>query len=133
MARTCTVCVHPEREQVDELLVAGFSNRRIAAQFQLTEQALRRHKGTHLPKLLAELRGTISAASLMSRLEFVTGEIHRLRIKAESKGDLRTALAGLRDLARIVQAQADLSELAEVAERVTDLELRLAEIQQSKR
>ncbi len=133
MPRTCTVCAHPDKEQIDEFLVAGFSNRRIAAQFQVTEQALRRHKGTHVPKLLAELRRSVSAASLMARLEFITGETHRLRIKAETQGDLKTALAGLRDLTRIVQAQADLSELAEVADRVTDLELRLGEIQRRKR
>ena len=53
MPQTCTICTHSRREAIDLLIVAGEeSNRRIATQFQVSEAALRRHAGAHLPDML---------------------------------------------------------------------------------
>lgn len=55
MPQVCTICTHPQREEIDRLIVAGEeSNRRIAAQFSIAETSLRRHAGNHLPDVLIE-------------------------------------------------------------------------------
>ena len=40
MPRSCTICVHEEREAIDRELIRGRPIRRIAAQCAVTEQAL---------------------------------------------------------------------------------------------
>ena len=53
MARTCTVCSHPERARIDKALVAVQNPYRdIARQYGLSKDALLRHKADHL---LAEI------------------------------------------------------------------------------
>ncbi len=54
MARTCTICRHPARVEIDKALIDGTANRRIAAQHAVAETSLRRHKADHLARLLAE-------------------------------------------------------------------------------
>ena len=55
--------------------------------------------------------------SLLGQLVEVTSEAHRLQEKAEREGDLRTALAAVREQCRILELAAKLrGELAERAE-----------------
>ena len=88
-------------------------NRRIASQFDLSEGAVRRHKRDHLPALLleaAEAEVVAAADVLLSRLRDLTGEAQRIGSKAEAGGDYRAALAAVRELVRIVELQAKLTE-----------------------
>ncbi len=105
MPRTCTICAHEQSDAIDRALVLGLPNRRIAAQHGVTEQAVRRHKDNHLPALLAEAQRHVRADTLMARLEHYTQSAHGIRHKAEASGDLRTALAAIRELVRIVELQ----------------------------
>lgn len=50
--RSCSICIHPKRKQIDQALVSGTSYRRIATQFVVSEAAARRHKANHLPDRL---------------------------------------------------------------------------------
>ena len=47
--RRCTVCDHPEGHGIDEVLVTGTPYRSVAKRFGLSESAVYRHKGEHLP------------------------------------------------------------------------------------
>jgi hypothetical protein len=105
MSRVCTICSHEQSDAIDRALVLGLPNRRIAAQHGTTEQAVRRHKDKHLPTLLAESQRHVRADTLMARLEHYTHSAHSIRTKAEKAGDLRTALAAIRELVRIVELQ----------------------------
>ena len=105
MSRVCTICSHEQSDDIDRALVLGLPNRRIAAQHGTTEQAVRRHKDKHLPTLLAESQRHVRADTLMARLEHYTHSAHSIRTKAEKAGDLRTALAAIRELVRIVELQ----------------------------
>jgi hypothetical protein len=44
MPRVCTVCGHSTREVIDAALVAGEALRPLAARFQLSPSAIRRHQ-----------------------------------------------------------------------------------------
>ncbi len=78
MPRVCTVCSHPERAQIDKALVGNDSNRRIATQYSLTEAAVRRHKGEHLPKSLIKSQAAqdeASAIDLLSELKIIAQRV----------------------------------------------------------
>jgi hypothetical protein len=111
MPRTCTICCHPERDAIDCALVSGEPFRRVAAQHAVTEQAIRRHRKAHLPTALTKAQEAKEAAradDLLAQLRDLTAEAHRIKNQAERTGDYRTALAGIRELVRIVELLAKL-------------------------
>lgn len=120
MPRTCTICGHPERDAIDAALVAGEPFRRVAARHAVTEQAIRRHRKAHLPAALTQAQEAKEAAradDLLAQLQALTAEAHRIKDRAERTGDYRTALAGIRELVRIVELLAKLrGELDERAQ-----------------
>ncbi len=117
MPRVCTICTHPEREAIDTALVDGPAFPALAALYRVSEDSLGRHKAAHLPGTLAKAHEAQEAAhadSLLAQMEKLTSDARRIGEKAEKMGDLRTALAGVRELVRIVELTAKLrGELAQ--------------------
>jgi len=101
MPRRCTVCVHPDRGAIDRTLAAEpASNRRIAAQFAVSEQAVRRHRAEHLPAALAEAADATRIADaddLLGQLQELRRRALAILDQAEGAGELRTALAAIRE------------------------------------
>lgn len=106
MARTCTVCTHPNRAAIDLALLNGASGNAIAAKFRVSEDAITRHKGNHLPATLAQGQAAAEVAradGLLGQLQQLQDDARRIGGKAEETGDLKTALMGVRELVRIVE------------------------------
>jgi hypothetical protein len=101
LARTCTVCSHPEREAIDRALVDGQSSGKLAGRYRtLDERAIRRHRSNHLPTTLARAR----EAEEVSRADHLLDQVRGLQDraltilgKAENAGELRTALGAIRE------------------------------------
>jgi hypothetical protein len=96
MPRTCTVCRHTHRYQIDLRLLDGAPLRNIAKQFSLSSASLFRHN-KHISKTLSNARQEaeiLRADGLMEHLNHLTTEAARLKQKAEQAKDYRTALAG---------------------------------------
>ncbi len=113
MTRTCTICGHERRFDIEAGLLEGVPLRHIASRYGTSTGALQRHKAEHLPARLLEARGAeelASADGLLARLQELTGEARRIGGKAEAEGDFRAALAAVRELVRIVELQAKLNE-----------------------
>lgn len=111
MSRTCTVCNHLRRNEIDEALLAGEPLRDIAGRIPIAKSALHRHK-IHLPATLVKARQSeeVSHANgLLRQLIELTNEARRLQQKAEKKKDYRTALAAVRELCRIVELVAKIN------------------------
>ncbi len=92
MARTCTVCSHPEKEEIDRLLVRGDSIAGIARDFAVSEDALKRHFDNHVPKTLAaspSAKEITDADKLLFEIEEVKNRALRLLDKAENAQDTR--------------------------------------------
>lgn len=71
MARTCTICSHSEREQIDREIIAGLPYRDISGRFALSKSAVERHAGDHIPQLISrarELRDWLNADQLVGEL-----------------------------------------------------------------
>lgn len=61
MPRTCTICSHPKRAEIESAIVEGVAYRRIAAQFSISETSLRRHK-YHIADSIKQSREAKEAA-----------------------------------------------------------------------
>lgn len=120
MPRTCTICCHPEREAIDQALVAGEAYRSIAKQFEASASAVYRHQRDHLSAALTQAQGAEEVAradDLLNQLMSLQAKALDILGKAERAGDLRTALAGVREARGCLELLAKLSgELDERAQ-----------------
>ncbi len=100
MPRRCTVCAHPERESIDEALVAGTALSALSAKYRVSEDAMGRHKSNHLPAklVMAEQAAEIAeAGSLLDQVKDLQSRALGILSKAEASGELRTALGAIRE------------------------------------
>jgi hypothetical protein len=121
MPMACSICTHPERQAIDRAVFAREPNRRIAAHFDVTEQAVRRHKSDHLPAKLAkaaEMRETDEAVDLLREMHALRRKAMDLLAKAERAGQIRVALQGIREaracLELLAEMEGDLDRRATV-------------------
>jgi hypothetical protein len=105
MPRTCTACSHPHRDDIDRLLLEGTPLRNIAKRFSLSAAGLFRHN-KHISTILASSHKEVEilrADGLLEHLNHLTAEAARLKQKAEKAKDYRTALAGVREMSRLLE------------------------------
>lgn len=124
MTRTCTICKHEARDTIDGLLVQRASYRNIAQRFAVSVTALHRHKqhlGEHLVKA-AEAQEVLSASKLLADLQALQQRAIALLDKAESSGDLRVALQGVREAREVIASMARILEVSQLEARITALE-----------
>ena len=112
MGRTCTVCRHEKREEIDQALVTGTApERTIARQYTVSRDALHRHRA-HIP---AEVSKAHHAKDI-ARADSLLASIVRIREKLE------TALEGAavaRDIAALArEARETLRLMAELEGRL---------------
>jgi hypothetical protein len=103
MARPCSVCTHPKRDEIDSALLIGESLRNIAKQFSVGSTAVFRHKD-HVSKTLvkaaeadAEIREITRGEDLLQQVRDLNQRTLRILRDAETTGDSRTALAAVRE------------------------------------
>ena len=110
MPPKCTICIHPEREQIDRDLLAGVSLRNIAERCSVSTTALHRHKnGGHIARALTQAREVEEVAradTLLDQVHALLDKARSLTDQAEVAGDLRTALAGIREVRGVLELMA---------------------------
>lgn len=117
MARRCTACDHPQREEIDKQLVCGESYRKIADQFSLSFGSIARHKESHIPEALVKAQDAGEVAqgdALLAQVKALQTEAQAILGEARAAGDLRTALRG------IGQALSCLELLSKIEGRLQD-------------
>jgi hypothetical protein len=137
MARACSVCSHPDHLRIDQdLLGAGtarLSGRAVAERYGLSRASVGRHAANHLPAVLRAVQGqaaTLHAETMLDKLAEGYERIIRLADRAEAAGDLRTAVAAVREIRGAVETFARvglaLSQVPEPQElQRTDLDDRI--------
>jgi hypothetical protein len=115
MPPTCLACRHVRRREIDEALLAGEPLRSIAKGVSLSPAAIFRHK-SHLGERLVAVhkqQEAREARTLAERLDELARFANTLAREAVDGGDKRTALLGVRELARLLELEARAScELA---------------------
>ena len=114
--RPCKVCRHPERDAIDRALVAGADVASVSRNFAVSDDALTRHRDNHIPTPEMQAGAVARAAadadhggSLLSQVAGLRTDALRLLGKAEAAGDLRTALAGIREARECIETLAKLT------------------------
>ena len=120
MPRTCSICSHPQRREIDRALLAGESLRNIAQRHGASLAALHRHKAHIAAAVQAQQAMTIER--LLADLADLQRRALALLDKAEGSGDLRAALAAIREVRGVIETGAKLIETSELRKRVEDLE-----------
>ncbi len=107
MPQPCSICIHPEREQIDRDLLAGVPLRNIAERCSVSVTALHRHKGGgHIARVLTQAREVEEIARADTLLDQVHDLLNRasaITDQAEKAGDLRTALQGIREVRGVLE------------------------------
>jgi len=111
MSRPCTICVRPDREQIDKDLVGGVPLRTIAkARKGITAGSLSRHRQRHVsPALAALVAAEVADDHSRSLVEILAGHlstVDRLLRTAEAQGSLQTALQAVREARGLIELTA---------------------------
>ena len=112
MARTCTICASPQHQAVDQSLVAGTPYRAVAERFAAGPASVYRHQQGHLPATMLKAREAQEVAhadGLLAQLQSLQQKTLEILARAEGTGDLRSALAALRELRGTVELTAKLT------------------------
>ena len=137
MPRRCSVCIHPQRTDIDRALVSGIeSNQAVAIRFQSqgspSPSAVDRHRRFHLgPRLAAEralheggrlIRGEIERQavtlnSLLAQVEALEAKAELIWSRSLAKGNEKTAKDVIREFSRLVELKARLSSVLRPGER----------------
>ncbi len=100
MPRTCTVCRHKQRAEINQALVARRPFRDIAGQYAVSRSALVRHHDDHLPAAMVKAQEAAEAAQADNLLAQVTDLRDRaigILDTAVATDDLRVALGAIRE------------------------------------
>ena len=121
MPRVCVTCAHPQRAEINQLLVSGSGSiRSIAAQFEVAESSLKRHARDHVPKELsaaASVARENESGSLLERVRRLYTAANNILSDAQAGKDQRLALLALDRLAKLLSVEgAALVALAEKGE-----------------
>ncbi len=119
MPRTCTICRHSKRDEIDVALVERRPFRSIADQFGVSKTSLIRHHDDHLPAALVEAK----AAADVAHADTILAQVQNLRDRAikildlvEMDKDWRVAIAAIREARGCVELLGKLAgELQDVA------------------
>ena len=98
--KTCAVCNHPRRAEIDRLLVEKVSLRDIAGQTGTTRSALHRHT-QHIPGALVAAKEAgkfADAGTLLDRVQGLTAQAISILDAAKADGKHQAALAAIREV-----------------------------------
>lgn len=114
MPQTCSICRHPERADIDAVLLAGEPFRHIAARTGTSTTALQRHR-SHIPVALADavtdarrVATVVAGDTLLDQVAQLRDEARDLMALARRDGDYRTAMQGITTALRCIDLFAEL-------------------------
>ena len=132
MNTRCTVCNHPQRRDLERAHIAGATVRELAIRFGRNKSTISAHLNKHVPQAAqrardaAQARAVEAGDSILNELHTLCEEARRLQGKAERKNDVRTAIAAIRELVRMVELKARiLGEIRDKEVSITNLQIDL--------
>ena len=112
MSRTCTICNHSQRLEIDRMLVQGKPISSIARKFSCSPDALHRHRQGHISDSLARaMEHKMSAANMviLDDINELVAKTKDILTKAESQDRLSISLAAIREIRSTYALLADIS------------------------
>jgi hypothetical protein len=125
MPQTCSVCISPQRAEIEKALVAGEPLRDIAGRCPVSRSALHRHKQDHLPAHLAKAHEEESigqAIDVVRQLKAINSACLEVLQKSRADGKHSISLRAVDRIHRQIELQAKLlGELQETGPTVNVL------------
>jgi hypothetical protein len=94
MARTCTICVHPQRSEIEAAIVAGTPYRAITKQFGSSPAAITRHASEHISQAIKQSQAAkeeAQALDVVKQLRIINTVT--MAILKESRDEKRNGMA----------------------------------------
>lgn len=107
MARTCTICTHTDRDDLDLAIISGQSHPTVAASFRVTHDSVRRHAANHLePRLIeaATRRRLFHDDDLLGRMLGLVEEAEDALTRAKAGDDSKGVLSAIREVRESLKA-----------------------------
>lgn len=117
MPRTCTICAHNDRSEIDAALLNGEPYRRIAQRYAASPDAVNRHKREHLSSQMAQAARANGAADVrtaidvVQQLRAINDEAHAVLIDARESRDGELRLKAIEQVRKQIELQARLIDL----------------------
>jgi transposase len=114
MNTRCSVCLDPQRREIEAAHVAGVSFREIGKRFGRSKTTIQKHVKLHVPaaaqKALdaANDREIQAGDAILDEVNRLKDDAKRLQAKAEKDHDIRAALIAIDKLTRLAELQARL-------------------------
>ena len=127
MAQLCSICIHPRRQEIDTAIVTRQSNRSIARQFDVSKDAVARHRKDHLPDKLvkaADAKERRDAEKLLNLMDELVTEAKDVIKTAKKSKDPRTLLLGIRETRETASRLLELTWVADIEKRLDNLDNR---------
>lgn len=110
MGAPCSICAHPDRAEIDAMIVAGAPNRAVAREpwpgGAVSKDAVLRHRDGHISAGLARVvaeREEAGPRSALERMEEVLLELRGLLTAAKEDGKASLTLATLREMSNAIE------------------------------
>lgn len=125
MPQHCSICIHPDRAEIDKALVSGETLRDIAGRCPVSRSALHRHKRDHLPAHLvkaAEEEDLAQAIDVVRQLKAINAACLEILQKSRADGKHSVSLRAVDRIHKQIELQARLlGELQENGPQVNVL------------
>src|SRR5687768_2428893 len=118
MPRSCSVCAHEARTDIDRELVGNAALPTIATKYDVSAAALGRHRANHVPLTLVEAEAAKEVAAaddLLAQVRSLQAKAVGILQRAEGRGQLGYALGAIREARGCIELQAKL--LGQIDER----------------
>jgi hypothetical protein len=119
--RTCTICTHPQREEIDRAIARKETYRKIAERYSVTTAAVHRHAKSHLPQAVqAALEAEVveRGASILSQVRELYRRARELMDEAALRGRYSGAAAFLKEARELLILKARLLGELDTREKV---------------
>lgn len=111
MSRTCTICSHQSRAEIDQALVTGAPYRDIAGHYDVSKTAVARHASEHIAAAVSksqEARDEAQALDVVQQLQAINGATLAILNEARASGNPDLALKAIDRIQRQIELQAKL-------------------------
>lgn len=123
MARKCTVCQHPDRDEIDWAILGGASYRHIASQYGLEYNAISRHR-KHIKKSILkafEEERSSQNHDLIQEAETLYRELRGVAFRALTEDNLRLVVSTDRAALGVLKALGLEAPAEETDERLMEV------------
>lgn len=111
MPQACSICSHADRLQIEASLVAGMPLRDIAGQFDVSRNAVHRHKQNCMRSAIAAVQEEQieqTAWNALTDMQWLRTEARKIYKAVFTDGDYRTSLQALGEMRKQTELFSDL-------------------------